>query len=518
MKSVGGLGGDPGCALSRSQLYALQRQFYASAGLLAWSQGTVPSQVTTNPVMAAAYARVLLGYLRDLVQAGAVDVGQPIYVLDLGAGTGRLTYLVRKQLAGLMNGLGLPPLDVRFVLVDLGEANLSAQLQNAKLRPLLQTGAVSCAAFPPQDTDAPPELRLLPDGTRLLPDTISNPLIVLCNYFFDSIPHDAFRVRGGQLEECLVSLSGASADNTASTKEPVPLSRLQLKLDYRPVAPDASYYSEPLWNQQLARYRRELPDTHFLFPVAPLRWLGWLGKLARGRLLLLAADKGYDHAEQIRGYQNLALAVHGSFSLPVNFHALAAVAGPQGFTVLRGPRRESQLKILGLVKGARAAWPETTLAFADHVARNHPSDHHRVLRGAVMPAMEQPLGYLLSLLRQSEYDPWFVLTYQDSLVHEAAQAPAALHPELIDDLARVWDNDFPLGERHQVLAATLARILRSAGCTLAAASYAQRPIELAAPQPALPDLRDNGTLPADAVPRHPPGGFGPFGPGPAPST
>ena len=180
---------------------------------------------------------------------------------------------------------------------------------------------------------------------------------------------------------------------------------LQLKLSYRPLDPlagDAGYYRERLWNQQLAAYAGRLPDTHFLFPVGPLRYLRWLTELAPQPLLLLAADKGYDYVEQIRSYQNLALTQHGGFSLPVNFHAIAELAGADGFTVLRGPRRESQLKILGLFRGLRDRGVETALAFAEQIGRTHPSDRHRVLKQAVMPAMEQPLGYLLSLLRLSQ--------------------------------------------------------------------------------------------------------------------
>lgn len=464
-----GEGSAPAAVLSRSQLFALQQAFYEGAGLTAWSQGTVPSQVTTNPVIAAAYARVLLGYLRDLAQAGALDLGQPLYVLDLGAGTGRLTYLIHKELTALQAAGFFQRLTLRSVLVDLGDANLTAHRSNPRLAPLFQERAVDCAALQPEDLDAPPVLRLLASGELLTPPRLCNPLIVLANYFFDSIPHDAFRVTAGQLEECRVALG---RQVTALPE------RLQLQLSYHPLLPTqaASYYAKARWNQQLTAYAQALPDTHFLFPVGPLRYLRWLSELARERLLLLGADKGYDHLEQIRGYRNLALTQHGAFSLPVNFHAIAELARADGFTVLRGPRRESQLKIMGLVKGPGADFPETALAFSEQLVRAHPSDCHRILKHAVMPAMEQPLAYLLSLLRLSQHDPWFVLTYKDSLMHEAAQAPPALRHELIEDLAKVWDHFFP-GHDPRNLCAAIAQILQSAGCLNEAAGYTQPAVQ-----------------------------------------
>lgn len=469
-------GGAPDTALSRSQLFALQQAFYESAGLTAWSQGIVPSQVTTNPVIAGAYARVILGYLRDLASAEAIDFSQPLHVLDLGAGTGRLSYLVHKQLAALRIEALWPQLQLRFVLCDLGDANLPAHERNPRLAPLLASGVLDCAALPPEDLGAPPALRLLRGGTWLTSERRGNPLIILANYFFDSIPHDAFRVTGGQLEECRVALCPPVKALPAA---------LQLKLSYHrldPPAGDAGYYRDSLWNQQLAAYAGRLPDTHFLFPVGPLRYLRWLAGLAQKRLLLLAADKGYDHVEQIRSYQNLALTQHGGFSLPVNFHAIAELASADGFTVLRGPRRESQLKILGLVHGLRDRGVETALAFAEQIGHTHPSDRHRVLKQAVMPAMEQPLGYLLSLLRLSQFDPWFVLTYKDVLIQEAAQGPAALRPELAEDLGRVWENFFPAGDPRDLRAA-IAQILRSAGCLADAAAYDTAPL-LTTPQDA----------------------------------
>ena len=37
----------------------------------------------------------------------------------------------------------------------------------------------------------------------LSPESVRNPLVLIANYFFDSIPQDAFHVEGGQLYESL---------------------------------------------------------------------------------------------------------------------------------------------------------------------------------------------------------------------------------------------------------------------------------------------------------------------------
>jgi hypothetical protein len=80
--------------LSESLLWGLQRQFFEQQGVRAWSTGTVPHRATDNPFIAAAYAQVVFDWLRDWARSAstpsALDPAQPIYLIELGAGAGRL--------------------------------------------------------------------------------------------------------------------------------------------------------------------------------------------------------------------------------------------------------------------------------------------------------------------------------------------------------------------------------------------------------------------------------------------
>jgi len=78
------------CRLSRSVLWRLQRRFFERRGPAAWSEGVVPHHATTNPYLARAYSRIVLGFLRDW-RAG-LDPSQPVYLVELGAGSGRLAF------------------------------------------------------------------------------------------------------------------------------------------------------------------------------------------------------------------------------------------------------------------------------------------------------------------------------------------------------------------------------------------------------------------------------------------
>ena len=72
--------------LSRSLLWKLQREFFRQKSTGAWGEGIVPSYITSNPFTAGAYARVVSGYLLDLLRHGKINLDQPVYII-MNAGT-----------------------------------------------------------------------------------------------------------------------------------------------------------------------------------------------------------------------------------------------------------------------------------------------------------------------------------------------------------------------------------------------------------------------------------------------
>ena len=83
--------------LSQSLLWQIQRAYFLQAGMKAWQEDVVPSAISSNPVMARTYSQILFGYLRDCFAAAErgeyeLDPRQPINIIELGAGSGRLAY------------------------------------------------------------------------------------------------------------------------------------------------------------------------------------------------------------------------------------------------------------------------------------------------------------------------------------------------------------------------------------------------------------------------------------------
>ncbi len=56
------------------------------------------------------------------------------------------------------------------------------------------------------DAERDSEIRLVRSGEVLNKHTIRNPMIVVCNYIFDTLRQDAFRIVEGQLQEALCTV------------------------------------------------------------------------------------------------------------------------------------------------------------------------------------------------------------------------------------------------------------------------------------------------------------------------
>src|SRR5258708_11928730 len=126
--------------LARSMVWHLQRTFYADQGIAAWSQSGVPQSITTSPIIARAYARIVLGFLRDM--HAALDPDQPVYIVELGAGSGRFAYRFLKAFSALL--AETPGVQQRFmyVMTDASAAVVDYWRDNPRLQPFVDVGVL----------------------------------------------------------------------------------------------------------------------------------------------------------------------------------------------------------------------------------------------------------------------------------------------------------------------------------------------------------------------------------------
>ena len=428
--------------LSESLLWQLQRRYFERQGVAAWSSGAVPSHVTTNPAFAWRCAALALGLLRDQIAAGAVfDQALPFTIIELGAGSGRFAchfITAFRSLLALSPFAGLP---FRYVATDFAPTNLAFWRSHDALAVLIAEGVLDVARF---DAETDTSLLLEGAGAVLGPDSLPWPPLVIANYVFDGISQDAFIASDGVLAECRVTLRTRRADLDLDD----PAAIASILCSYSSRALDGPPYAEPLFDGILCDYAGSLSDTTFLFPVGTLRCLGRLAALAGGALVLLTADRGEQLQEDLQGRDDLALAVHGSFSLPVNYHAVAEYFVRQGGAVLTTAYRHAHIAVSAFLLGGNYA--ETRLAF-DQAMEHFGADDFSTLAYGLRPLSEQlDLQQLLAFLRLSGWDPQMLADCVPALWQRIDTADAALRQELVAVIGRAWENYFHLGEQRDV--------------------------------------------------------------------
>jgi tetratricopeptide (TPR) repeat protein len=429
--------------LSQSSLWRVQRKYFESQGAEAWKSGQVPFHITSNTFVAAAYARTLLGFLRDMTSPaaplGRFDPAQPLYIVELAAGSGQFAFLFLKRLEPMLRALpAFRDLKLRYVMTDFTATNLDAWRKHEGFKPFLERGVLDFALF---DIEADQELRLS-SGEVLSAGSVQNPLCVIANYTFDTTTQDVFWVKNGALQEGLVSLLSTKEDEDLDDAAALP--RLTTRYEQQPAA--ASYYGDEALDRILETYRSRLGDTSFLVPLGALRGIRSLQALAGGRTFLLTGDKGYLHEDEMVSRGEPQRALHGSFSMMVNYHALGLYFQQQGGLALRSSSRTGSLKFCVMVSGGPPdAFPETTLAFQESLDQFNPADYFHLTTTLRKAAPEAPLELMLPLLRLSEWDYQVVANSSASMARKAVEAPDALKRDLRRALERVSEMTYHMG-------------------------------------------------------------------------
>ena len=433
--------------LSQSLIWDVQRSYFLKNGMQAWQANVVPHTISSNPLLAHAYGQVVFGYLRDCLAAAhtesfSYDKKQPLYIIELGAGSGRLAthflhhFLPRLQQSSFAN------LPVKYVMTDFVPQILDFWRQHEHFQPWIEAGVLDFALFDVMEQQAPPTLTLLNEKRTLTPKQITNPFVLIANYFFDSIPQDSFVLEDGLLCDNLLTLTSTQPEPDLA--DPAIWERLEL--DYEAIPLAQSPYEVDSYNEVLAWYEAYLPDTIFSFPNVGLDCLrGWQGDGANGRFLLLTADRGYTQAESLIGQPNPTPNLHGSFSLMVNYHAMSQYVRLNEGLVLQPAHYQDNLQISAYLLGQLPQeGMETAVAFQDSIGQAGPDDFY-ALKRAIEPHLNSfDLPQLLSYLRLSKWDADIFIDCFPALLTRVQQADPVWYADVDKLIEIIWRQYLPL--------------------------------------------------------------------------
>ncbi|RKP53922.1 tetratricopeptide repeat protein [Cohnella endophytica] len=386
---------------SESPLWELQRSYYEEQGIKAWQSEEVPQYITSNPTIAAAYAEIIFGFLQDRAQAG--QISEPVTIVELGSGSGRLAFQVLKELCELKEYAGIPLPSFRYVMSDLAVNNIAYWERHPGLLPYTEQGILDFAHF---DAVKDTELRLLRSGVRIQAGDLRQPLLVIANYFFDSIPQELIYVEERKVYECKVTLRYPEQSSKLSASEI--LGQTTVEYDY--VRSDEFERVSYPYRDIIELYKEKLEDSHILLPAIGIGCLERLAALSQQGFLLLTADKGDHRLEKWEFSEPPKIIHHGSFSLTANYHAIQAFFELKGAQTLFPSHHHNDLNIgCVLLLQHPMSYANTRLAYRRSVDRFGPDDFFSMKLWFDGQLDRMELRQILAVWRLGRYDAeWFL--------------------------------------------------------------------------------------------------------------
>jgi SAM-dependent MidA family methyltransferase len=439
--------------ISRSLIWQLQRDSYTQRGLNSWTEDMVPQFITNNPFIAEIFARIVFGFICDCIDlrdknSRPLSARNPLRILELGAGPGKFAFLFLRQLEALLKSKEIPLNIVRYCMTDCSDSLIQTWRTNKYLSEFSDRGILQ---FELLDASGDINSRFVRGDAPQSVEPPPSPLVVIANYVFDSLPHDAFLIKEGQVFELLQTTAAARQD--AGNNPPEAFSRL--KFSYTNADTTPGHYADDSWNSILDLYRRRLPAATVLFPCEALKTLGALRKFSGGTMLVLAADKGYVHEDSLllsQGAPTYEFHSANCFSQMVNFDAIAKYFEASGGEAFLPEKHSSSLHICAfLERQPDAQFPALKARYQEARAAIGPDDLFALLAWLNPHMEEMSAPQILALLRLSRWDPTTLVRLFPVLARQIRSA-AAERNDLRNAVLLTWANHFPIRPSDNVLA------------------------------------------------------------------
>lgn len=427
---------------SEAPIWNIQRKYYEEAGTKAWNNDQVPQYITSNPMIATAYAEMIFGLLQD--RANKEYRSEPVFIVELGAGAGRLAYHVLHELCQLRDYAGISLPSFRYIMTDLAMNNVMAWKEHPALQSFITEGLLDFARF---DAVHDTALNLVVSGTTISEGALQQPLILVANYFFDSIPQDLIYVGDGQIHEADVYVE--YPEHHDSLKPSEWLEQITLRYEYRR-APEYEQETYP-YRDVISIYQEQLEDSHILFPTTGINCLERLNLLSQAGFLLITADKGDHLLDNWKFADPPELILHGSFSLTANYHAIQHVFEQRGAAALFPSHHYKNINvgcILNLDKPMD--YPNMRLAYRRCIERFGP-DEFSSLKGWVDRNQDSMgLQQILSFWRLGGYDAEFFIQNTSQISNLLPDANDEEKQDLLRGIQLMWSSYYAMEQRYDL--------------------------------------------------------------------
>jgi len=440
---------EPFTLFSDSLIWQINRDYYQEIGIEAWSKGKVPHQITSNSLVGKTYAELILAFRKDLAQKG--QTSETVYIIELGAGHGRLAFHILKHIEKLMSFEQEPLPPFCYILSDIAQKNLDFFKAHPQFKSYFDNGKLDFAFY---DACNGKDIHLQHADVFISTQQLNQPIIAIGNYFFDSIPNDLFQIKGDKLSVCSIALESKLNPSDVSSED-LPES-LQLSYEHKQI--DGSFYKLKILDDLLEHYRQSLKDSYLFFPERGILCLQHLKSLSKKGMLLLSMDKGVHQLSKMDQKSQPEIITHGSFSLWVNYHALHSFCEKTGGKALLPSYSTFHVQVgCFLFLDNAKTYPSTHLAYQRFVDDFGPDDYNSIKKFSYETFPTLTFNSLIAFLRLSSYDATFFLKALPQFRKLIKTVSYVERDRISESLHKVWNFYFNIDER-QDLALIIAGI------------------------------------------------------------
>jgi tetratricopeptide (TPR) repeat protein len=424
--------------LTDSLLWEIQKNYFLTMGIEAWKE-EVPFYISSNTFIGHRYASLVYAFIKDYVQLHPEAVNQCFHILELGSGTGKFSFHFLKAFQEILalEGSNQP---FCYVITDLIEKNIDFCEKNQSLQPFLQSNQLDFASF---DIEHDKDIFLKKKQKKYSELKASVPLIIIGNYVFDCVKHDAFEYENNVFKEVKLGLTSRYPNFNKQTAKH--LNDLRLQFESCEVKID-DYYDKSELNQILREYAENLKDKEakLMMPLGAFEFLDNIKSLTHNNFLMIAGDKGVALAEGISFFSTENRVTYdGCYSFMVNFHAMGSYLQKKGGDYYP-TQNSNHFKVNLFSQGISfSELPRTRTAFAA-LETLGPDEYCYIYDEFLTSGYRFSLKGLLSFLRLSQWDPNAFALIHDRLLQLTPVASNQLKVDISAALAKVRDNIYPI--------------------------------------------------------------------------
>jgi len=427
---------------SKSKLWDLQRGYFEEQGIYAWVN-QVPYFVTSNCYVAEGYANIAINFICDWVQKYPESKSHLFYIMELGTGSGQVSFYINKKLHELKKTFRLDDIKICYVMTDFTSHNIQYWESHKAFKPYLERGELDFATYNMENEKT--NIHLIHANKKLTSDLVKNPLIVFANYIFDTVSHDAFRIVDNQLQELRISLH----TEASNMKNGRPVDGKKVDIEYHNCQIPGKFYDDEDFEAVLREYPKHLKNTYLLIPIGALKAVRALNKLSNSKMLMISTDKGYTRLQDLDNLGKPHIAFHGSFSMMVNFHAIKSYVERLGGEVFNQSPRRGIKTIVCEFGFSLDDLSHLKYALEQHVERFAAADYfslHQHIVGKGSVALD--LGVIAAHLKLSGYDPYVFHKLAKRINDGAAKVEYATQLALKNIMPKIAENYYCMPKLH----------------------------------------------------------------------